>query len=166
MKKTIDDKYSLLNIADLLDRLGRCQYFTTLDLASEFHQIDMEDNDIPKAAFNAENEHYDYLKMLACLKNASAIQNKKCLSYLDDIIIFSTSLQEYIDKLRLVFQKLRDSNFKIQLDKSEFLRKEVACSGHILKGVKLDPNKIKAIKNYLLTSTTNQIKSFLVLLSY
>lgn len=178
--KTIDDRYPLPNITDLLDKLGRCQYFTTLDLASGFHQIEMDENDIAKTAFTSENGHYEYLRMPFGLKNAPAtfqrimdnilrgIQNEKCLVYLDDIIIFSTSLQEHVDRLREVFKRLRETNFKIQLDKSEFLRKEVAYLGHLVtqNGVKPNPDKIKAIKNYPIPSTTKQIKGFLGLLGY
>ncbi len=179
-EKTIDNKYPLPNITDLLDKLGRCQYFTTLDLASGFHQIEMNEADIQKTAFNTENGHYEYLRMPFGLKNAPAtfqsimdsilrgIQNEKCLVYLDDIIIFSTSLQEHLNNLRNVFQRLRDSNFKIQLDKSEFLRREVAYLGHIVtpEGVKPNPDKIKAIKQYPIPKTTKQIKGFLGLLGY
>lgn len=96
------------------------------------------------------------------------IQNEKCLVYLDDIIIFSTSLKEHIDRLREVFKRLRKANFKIQLDKSEFLRKEVAYLGHIVtpEGVKPNPDKIHAIQKFPLPKTTKQIKGFLGLLGY
>ena len=57
------------------------------------------------------------------------IQNELCLVYLDDIIIFSVSLQEHIVRLKEVFERLRKSHFKIQLDKSEFLRKTVNFLG-------------------------------------
>ena len=49
------------------------------------------------------------------------LQGKVCLVYMDDIIIFSTSLEEHIKHLKLVFEKLREARLKIQLDKSEFL---------------------------------------------
>lgn len=179
-EKTVDDKYPLPNITDLLDKLGKCQYFTTLDLASGFHQIEMEERDIPKTAFSTEQGHFEYTRMPFGLKNAPAtfqrvmdnilrgIQNEKCLVYLDDIIIFSTSLQEHLERLRSVFQRLRESNFKIQLDKSEFLRREVAYLGHVVTpdGVKPNPDKIQAIRNYPLPTTTKQIKGFLGLLGY
>lgn len=179
-EKTVDDKYPLPNITDLLDKLGKCHYFSTLDLASGFHQIEMDAADIPKTAFNTENGHYEFTRMPFGLKNAPAtfqrvmdnilrgLQNEQCLVYLDDIIVFSTSLQEHLDRLRSVFQNLRNSNFKLQLDKSEFLRREVAYLGHVVTpdGVKPNPDKIIAIKKYPLPSTTKQIKGFLGLLGY
>ena len=70
--------------------------------------------------------------------------NKRCLIYLDDIIIFGTRLQEHIGNLKRIFTKLKTRNLKIQLDKSEFLMKEVSYLGHIIseEGIKLNPSKI------------------------
>lgn len=179
-EKTIDDRYPLPNINDILDKLGRCQYFTTLDLASGFHQIEMHPSDIQKTAFSVENGHYEFLRMPFGLKNACAsfqrvmdnilrgIQNERCLVYLDDIIIFSVSLQEHITNLRHVFQRLRESNFKLQLDKSEFLRKEVNYLGHVItpEGIKPNPDKISAIIKFPIPKTSKQLKGFLGLLGY
>lgn len=53
---------------------------------------------------------------------------KFCFVYIDDIIIFSKSLEEHVYHLSLVLKKLREVNLKIQLDKTEFLHKEVAFS--------------------------------------
>ena len=98
---TISDCYPLPNIEEILDQLGHPVYFTTLDLASGFHQIKMKKEDIPKTAFSTHNGHFEYLKMPFGLKNAPStfqrIMNftlqgligKICFVYLDDIIIFS-----------------------------------------------------------------------------
>lgn len=53
------------------------------------------------------------------------LQGKVCLIWVDDIVVFSTNLQKHISNLKLVFQRLRETNVKIRLDKSEYLRKEV-----------------------------------------
>lgn len=179
-EKTIDDKYPLPNITDLLDRLGRCQYFTTLDLASGFYQVEMDEESVPKTAFNAENGHYEYVRMPMGLKNSPStfqrvmdnilrgLVNECCLVYLDDIIIFGSSLEHHLDNIKKVFDRIKESNLKIQLDKSEFLRKEVEYLGHLVTtdGVKPNPAKIEAIKSYPIPKTTKQIKGFLGLLGY
>lgn len=179
-EKTIDDKYPIPNIADVLDKLGKCQYFTTLDLASGFYQVEMDPADIPKTAFNVEHGHFEFLRMPMGLKNSPStfqrvmdnvlrgLQNEVCLVYLDDIIVFSTSLQEHIVNLGKVFSRLRSSNFKIQMDKSEFLKLETPYLGHIISrdGIKPNPDKIKAIKNYPIPKTITEIKRFLGLLGY
>lgn len=133
---TVDDKYPIPNIDKILDKLGRCQYFTTLDLGKGFHQIEIAEEDIHKTAFSVENCHYEFLRMPFGLKTAPATfqrlmntvlseyLNKICLVYLDDIIIFSTSLQEHLNSINLIFNKLKEANLKVQLDKSEFLKKE------------------------------------------
>lgn len=150
-------------------------YFTTLDLASGFHQIEVDEKDIKKTAFNVENGQYDYTRMPFGLKNAPAtfqrvmdnvlrdLQNKICLVYMDDIIAFSTSLAEHTQNLRKVFDALQNANLKIQLDKSEFLQKQVEFLGHIVtqEGIKPNPNKIAAVSNYPIPRTQKEIKQFL-----
>lgn len=177
---TIDDRYPLPNITDLFDKLGKSTYFTTLDLASGYHQIEVNPSDIPKTAFSTQFGHYEFLRMPFGLKTAPAtfqramdsilrgLQGIHCLVYLDDIIIFSSSLQEHIQKLRTVFDRLRETNLKVQLNKSEFLRKEILYLGHKITkdGLKPNDDKIKAVLNFPLPRTTTQIKSFLGLVGY
>lgn len=179
-EKTLDDKYPIPNINDVLDKLGKCHYFSTLDLASGFHQVEMHPDDVEKTAFNVEYGHFEFLRMPMGLKNSPStfqrvmdnvlkgLQNEICLVYLDDIIVFSTSLQEHIINLEKVFQRLRESNFKIQMDKSEFLKLETAYLGHIISkdGIKPNPDKISAIKKYPIPKTPKEIKQFLGLLGY
>lgn len=179
-EKTYDDKYPIPNISDVLDKLGKCQYFTTLDLASGFYQVEMDPQDIEKTAFNVEHGHFEFLRMPMGLKNSPStfqrvmdnvlrgLQNEICLVYLDDIIVYSTSLQEHLENLEKVFQRLRESNFKIQMDKSEFLKLETAYLGHIISGdgIKPNPDKISAILKYPIPKTSKEIKQFLGLLGY
>lgn len=110
----------------------------------------MHPNSIEKTAFTVENGHYEYMRMRFELKNAPAtlqrvmdkvlkeLQRKMCMVYMDDIIIFSTSLQEHINNLKLILNKLKEAGLKIQLDKSEFLCKTVELLGHVItpKGIK------------------------------
>lgn len=178
--KTTPDRYPIPNVTDILDKLGRSQYFSVLDLASGFHQIEIHPNSIKKTAFSVDNGHYEFLRMPFGLKNAPStfqrvmdevlkdLQNKICMVYMDDIIIFSTSLQEHIQNLKLVFNKLREAQLRIQLDKCEFLRKEVQFLGHVVTpaGIKPNPAKILAIQNFPIPKTQKEIKSFLGLLGY
>lgn len=87
---------------------------------------------------------------------------------MDDIVIFSKSLEEHILHLELIFERLNKYNLKIQLDKIEFLRKEVPFLGHIItpEGLKPNESKIKAIQNFPLPKTQKEIKSFLGLVGY
>lgn len=177
---TVGDKYPLPNIADLLDQLGKCSYFSTIDLASGFHQIEVNKPDIPKTAFSVENGHYQFLRMPFGLRNSpstfqrvmdhimSGIQNERCLVYMDDIIVYSSTLDEHFKRLTEVFSRLLKSNLKIQPDKCEFLRKEVSYLGHLItdKGVKPNPDKVRCIEKFPQPQNQKDIKSFLGLTGY
>lgn len=177
---TIDDKHPIPNIEEILNKLGTCQYFTTLDLAKGFHQIQIDEKDIPKTAFSVENGHYEFIRMPFGLKTAPATfqrlmnyvlkdyVNKICLVYLDDIIIFSTSLEEHLDSITKIFKRLEEVNLMVQLDKSEFLKRETEFLGHIitLDGIKPNPKKIECVKNFPIPKTNKQIKQFLGLTGY
>jgi len=105
---TVHDKYPIPVMDEILDKLRNCQYFTTIDLAKGFHQIQMDENSIAKTAFSTKNGHFEYTRMPFGLKNAPAtfqrcmnnllahLIYKNCFVYMDDIIVYSTSLEEHI----------------------------------------------------------------------
>ncbi|XP_057671275.1 uncharacterized protein LOC130903024 [Diorhabda carinulata] len=179
-EKTIQNRYPIPRISEIMDRLGRANYFTSLDLASGFHQIEVDPEDVPKTAFSNPQGHFQFQRMPFGLKNAPStfqsvmdnvlrgLTDETCIVYLDDILIYSTSLQEHIQRVKQVFDRLRKFNLKIQLDKSEFLQKSIVYLGHIItpEGVKPNPEKISVIKNFPIPKTQTEIKSFLGLLGY
>jgi len=177
---TVGDRHPIPNMDEILGKLGRCNYFTTIDLAKGFHQIEMDPESVSKTAFSTKHGHYEYLRMPFGLKNAPAtfqrcmndilrpLLNKHCLVYLDDIIVFSTSLDEHLQSLGLVFEKLAKANLKLQLDKCEFLKQETTFLGHVLTpdGIKPNPEKIEAIQKYPIPTKPKEIKAFLGLTGY
>lgn len=132
-EKTIGDAYPLPHIEDILDQLGHAHYFTTLDLASGFHQIPMHPDDAQKTAFSTPEGHFEFTRMPFGLKNALAVfqrmihsvltrlSNKQCFVYLDDVVIHGSSLTDHNLKLRNVFNRFREHYLKLQPDKCEFL---------------------------------------------
>lgn len=177
---TVDDKFPIPNIENILDKLGKAQYFTTLDLAKGFHQIMVNKEDRQKTAFSTPQGHYEYVRMPFGLKNAPAtfqrlmnsvlreFINKICVVYLDDILIFSTTLEEHVNSIKRILQKLKEVNLKIQIDKCKFLSKETEYLGHVLtpEGVKPNPKKVESITELKLPETQKQIKSFLGITGY
>jgi transposase InsO family protein len=178
--KTNADAYPLPNIADILDQLGKAKYFSCFDLASGFHQIPMNPQDSMKTAFSTPNGHYEYKKMPFGLKNAPAtfqrlmdnvltgLQGNVCFVYLDDIVIYADSLEEHKQKLNQLFQRLREAGLSLQTDKCEFFKKELMYLGHIIsdKGVKPNPEKVKAVKLYPIPKNHKELRQFLGLVGY
>lgn len=177
---TIDDKYPLPNIDSILDKLGRAQYFSTIDLAKGYHQILINKEDRKKTAFVTPHGLYEFIRMPFGLKNAPAtfqrlmneilrdFINKTCVVYLDDVLIFSTSIQEHIKSISDIFKVLEENKLKIQIDKCNFMQKETNFLGHIItkEGLKPNPEKINIIEKIQLPKTEKQIKSFLGITGY
>ena len=87
---------------------------------------------------------------------------------MDDIIEFSSSMQEHLDGLGIFFDTLLKYNMKVQLDKCEFLYKEVAFLRHVVttEGVNPNPDKMEIIENWRLPKNEDELRSFLGILGY
>lgn len=101
-------------------------------------------------------------------KVLNGIISKKCLVYLDDIIIFGKDLNEMFRNLREVFIRLRKANLKINPKKCLLLQRDVKYLGHVVSelGITTDPEKIAAVKDWPTPHTKKQLRSFLGFCSY
>jgi len=95
---TENEAYCLPNLLDILESLGASKYFSTLDLASGYHQIKIDESDIHKTAFSTKSGHYEFLRMPFGLSSAPATFTRAmksilmgleemCTAYLDDIVV-------------------------------------------------------------------------------
>jgi len=90
------------------------------------------------------------------------------ISYIDDILIYSKSLKEHHIHVKKVLKKLLENNLYVKLEKCEFDVSETAFLGYILSkdGLKVDPNKIKAILDWPVPTTVKEVQSFIGLCNY
>lgn len=187
---SVGDKFPMTDINDILDNLGKASYFSTLDLASGYHQVLVDPKDRHLTAFstgcsdahnnNALGNQYEFNRLPFGLKNAPATFNRLmravmtglqgicCMIFLDDVIIFGYDLEDHMSRIRTVFDRFMNNNLKMQPEKCTFLRKEVGYLGHLItsEGIKPDPKKTIAIKNFPTPKTQKQIKSFLGLVGF
>ena len=179
-KITIRNKYPLPRIDDLLDTLGTAKVFSTLDLKSGYHQIRLQDSDIPKTAFNTPFGHFEYTVMPFGLTNAPPVfQNymndvlrpfigEFCLVYLDDIIVFSKTEDEHKEHLTKVLEKLRENKLYVNPEKCSFFAEEVSYLGHIVSknGLKADPKKTRVVQEWPQPKDKGDVRSLLGLTNY
>ena len=177
---THKDAYPLPRVDETLESLSGSQFFTTLDLASGYWQVEVEEGDKEKTAFSTRNGHYEFNVMPFGLTNAPAtferlmecvlagLTYEQCLVYLDDIVIFNMTFPQHLEQLATVFQHLRKAGLTLKSEKCHFAQKEIHYLGHIVscKGVQADPEKIKAITSYPVPYDIKELRQFLGLSNY
>ncbi|GBC30198.2 uncharacterized protein LOC110064491 [Rhizophagus irregularis DAOM 181602=DAOM 197198] len=177
---TITDAYLLPRIDDLLEKFRVAKWFTTIDLASGYWQIEMKEEDKEKTAFICSQGLYEFNVMPFGLKNAPAIfqrtMNKIFKEYLDkfmnvyidDIIIYSKNWNEHLQHIKIVLEELRKANMMLKLKKCEWAKKNVEYLGHVVgtDGLKPDNKKIEKIKNLKPPKNIKQIREINGLCSY
>lgn len=148
-KITVKNKYPIPLIADLFDQLGHARYFSKLDIRSRYYQVHIAKGDEPKTACVTRYGSYEFLVMPFGLTNAPAtfctLMNKLfhpyldrfLVVYLDDIVVYSRTLEEHIEHLREVFKVLRENELYIKKEKCSFAKPEVLFLGHKIKDGKL-----------------------------
>ena len=177
---TKKDAHPLPRIDDTLDTLGEAQWFSTLDLASGYWQVEVDPADREKTAFATPDALYQFRVMPFGLCNAPGTFQRlmehvlrglhwsTCLVYLDDIIIFSKTIEEHLTRLREVLSRLRTAGLKLKPRKCHLLKQSVHYLGHVLssEGVKTDSAKIKCITEWPTPSDAKELRQFLGLASY
>ena len=177
---TRKDSYPLPRIDDSLDTLGKAQYFSTLDLASGYWQIGLTEDAKEKSAFCTPGGLYQFKVMPFGLTNAPAtfqrlmervlagLQWEICLVYIDDVIIFSRTVDQHLAQLKTVFQRLIAAGLKLKPKKCNLFRKKVQYLGHVVsdRGIQTDPEKTKVIEDWPTPHTVKEVRSFLGLCSY
>ncbi|GJT11723.1 putative reverse transcriptase domain-containing protein [Tanacetum coccineum] len=173
-KLTVKNRYPLPRIDDLFDQLQGSQFFSKIDLRSGYHQLRVHEDDIPKTAFRTRYRHFEFTVMPFGLTNAPAIfmdlMNRVCRPYLDkfvimfidDILIYSKTLEEHVEHLRLVLELLKKEKLYAKFSKCEFWLREVQFLGHVINGngIHVDPSKIEAVKNWKVPRTPTKSKTF------
>ena len=156
----IKDAYSLSEIDETLDCLNGAEWFSSLDLKSGNWQVEMEEDSKALTAFTVGPlGFYECEQMPFRLTNApgtfqwlmqSCLGNlhlQYCIIYLDDIIVFSKTLEEHLTRLQAVSEKLKKGELKLKPSKCEFFKQELTYLGHVVSknGIQTDSKKVRAI---------------------
>jgi hypothetical protein len=139
----------------LFDQLAGAQVFSKIDLCSDYHQIKIRAEDIPKTTFTTRYGLYEYLVIYFGLTNAPAhfiyLMNSVFMSeldkfvivFIDDILVYSKTMEEHEEHLRIVLQWLQEHQLYAKFSKFKFCNKEVPFLGHMIspEGIIVDPTR-------------------------
>jgi hypothetical protein len=145
-----------------------------------YHQVEMEERDIPKTSFTTRTGQYAFRRLPFGLCGAPQSfqrvmasilreQNwKHCIIYLDDILIFGKTLEQHNSRLCCVLDRLQDAGVKLSPAKCSFMKKETLYLGHIVgkDGLKTDPSKIDKVKNWPIPNTPKELHTVVSLAGY
>jgi transposase InsO family protein len=180
-QNTVKDSYALPRIEEILDALGGNSYFTVLDMKSGYHQVEMDEQHKQRTAFTVGPlGFFEYNRMPFGLVNAPATYQRLmeeclgdlhttiCFIYLDDLIIFSKTYEEHLERLEMVFERLRQHNLKLSPKKCSFIKRRVKYVGHIVSenGVEADPDKIDKVVNWPTPTSPEDVRKFLGFAGY
>lgn len=183
--RTIQDAYHIPRIEETLDRLAGAKWFSCLDLQAGYWQVEMAEEDREKTAFcvgsypgsNVGNL-FECNRMPFGLTNAPATFQRLmesqlgdlpfCQVYLDDIIIFSSTFEQQLERLEQTFQRLKSCGLKLKPSKCNLFRKRVRYLGHIISedGVETDSQKIQCIQDWPLPTTVQELRRMLGFFGY
>ena len=168
--------YPLPKIDEMFVKLNGSRIFSTIDLRSVYYDIGLTEGSRPKSAFVVPMGKFEFLRTPFGLSQAPAyfhllIDNvlqgcsQFAMGYLDDIIIFSRTEEEHLEK---IFRKLREYRLKMKREKCNFLKKHLQYLGHLVSEEGFEPllEKIKSIKNMRPPKTAKEVKQFLGLAGY
>src|SRR3954467_5213615 len=179
-KLTIKNRYPLPRIDEIFDRVQGAKVFSKIDLCSGYHQIRIQDQDIPKTAFRTRYGHYEFTVMPFGLTNAPAtfqrlvndvfrpLLDECVVVYIDDILIYSPDLESHRRHLQQVFDILRREKLYCKRSKCDFLKSSVEYLGHVIsdQGIQVDPKKIESIRVWPTPRNLSELHSFLGLTNY
>jgi transposase InsO family protein/ribosomal protein L21E len=177
---TVKNKHPLPVVDELLDELAGAKWFSKLDLSSGYHQIRMSAGDEHKTAFRTHQGLYEFLVMPFGLTGAPAtfqgvmnilfdkLLRHGVLVFMDDILVYTPSLEEHRVLLRAVLQILKDNQLFIKPSKCLFAQSKLEYLGHVISGeaVATDPEKIVDVQTWPVPKNLKELRGFLGLTGY
>lgn len=177
---TVRDHFPLPIIDDHISKLSGAKYFSVLDMAAGFHQIPIAKDSIEKTAFVTPDGQYEFLRMPFGLCNAPSVFQRAIntalkqfvddfvLIYIDDVVIYSETVDQGIERLKVVLDALQKTGFSLNVKKCKFLQNEIEYLGRIVSNgqVKPSPGKVHALLSAPIPTTVKHVRQFCGLASY
>ncbi|KAI2661862.1 Transposon Tf2-9 polyprotein [Labeo rohita] len=160
---TIKNRHPLPLTNTALDALSGARFFTKLDLRSAYNLVRIREGDEWKTAFITPTGHYETLVMPFINDALRDMLGRWCYAYLDDILIYSKTLEEHTQHVRAVLRRLLAHQLYCKLEKCAFHQHSTTFLGFIIssQGVAMDPQKLEAVHSWPLPTSLKQLQRFL-----
>ena len=175
--------YMLPRIDDTLDALNRAKFFCTLDIQQGYHNVQLTQRAIEKTAFHVpcvNPPHWEWTCMPFGLVGAPrtfqrlmdrmlrGLEHKIALAYLDDVIVYGSTVDETLKNLDQIFERILAAGVKLKAKKCHLFKRETTYLGHAIshEGVKTEPAKVEAVNAWHAPRTIKQLRSFLGMVCY
>ena len=177
---TRKDAYALPRIDACLDSLSGAVWFSTFDLKSSYYQLEVRESDRHKTSFICRNGQWQFRRMPMGLCNSGAtfqrlmdvvlsgLEYVVCLAYIDDVIVYSKTIYEHFERLRMVLKRIAEAGLKIKISKTSVLQKSVGFLGHLVtgEGIQAHPEKTRQIAEWREPQCLRDVRAFVGITSY
>ena len=168
----------LPQIDHIYARLKGSKIFSTFDLRSGYHHMELSPEARAKSAFVTPMDKFEFTRCPFGLTQAPAYFQKLikkvikglpfAFGYLDDVLIHSPDIESHLQHMKVLFQRLREADLKLKDSKCNYFKTHVQYLGHLVsgKGIKPLPEKLESVKKMPAPTTPKKIKQFLGLVGY
>lgn len=172
------EHYPLKTIEDVTEKLKGAKVFSKVDSTSSFWQIQLDKESSELCTFNTPFGRYSFKRVPFGINSASEVYQRIICdmvqdlegveSIIDDIIIYGKDMEEHDRRLKALLQRCREYNLKLSKDKCVFRTNQIRYVGHLLtdKGVKIDPEKLKAVESMKQPENVEEVQTFLGFINY
>ena len=177
---TVPDNFSLPRIDDILADCAKGKIWATIDMTDSFFQTRMHPDDIHKTAVTTPFGNYEWCVMPMGFRNSPAIHQRRvtnalrqyigkiCHVYLDDIVVWSDSIEDHIKNVHKILEALRLAKLYVNEKKTNLFAYEIKFLGHKISqsGIEADGSKVDKILEWPIPKNANEVRAFLGLVRY
>lgn len=177
---TVPDNFALPRVDDILADCAKGKIWATIDMTDSFFQTRLHPDDIHKTAVTTPFGNYEWCVMPMGFRNSPAIQQRRvtnalrayigkiCHIYLDDIVVWSNNIEEYIINVRKIMEALREAKLYVNEKKTHLFCYEIKFLGHKIsqRGIEADESKVSKILDWPVPKNAGDVRAFLGLVRY
>jgi hypothetical protein len=179
-RKIVFDAFPMPNVENAFANFSKAKIFSVLDLNSAYYQIPLSARSRRVTAFCTPFGLFEFNKLpmgisVGCQVLSRVVdslfgdlKHKSVYNFMDDLVVYSTSLEEHLVHLREVFQRLEKAGFTLNQDKLRLAQREIPFLGHLLSqdGVRISPERVEAITSFSPPNNLKAVRRFLGMVGF